>query len=315
MPYRHGYQTSVLLSTMDQMSVPEYKSAAAVLDDLTRRLATFTPELQKAAAHVLQNSNTISVTSIRNMAQGAEVKPNTLVRMARALGFDGYEDFRKPFREQVMRGREDFPDRARWLQSLSKGGKLASLYSQMASTSIDNIERLFSGIEVSEMRRLGTAVTVARSTYVLGLGFVSSVTRNFAYLANMAVGNIVVIPREGSLPVDGLVRAEKDDLFIAMTFKPYRREVIEAVELAHRYGIRVVGISDSPASPILVRADHRFVIPTDTPQFFPSIVALTAFFETLLAFVVAEAKADAVGDIERFHQRRHELGVYWKEEP
>jgi len=125
---------------------------------------------------------------------------------------------------------------------------------------------------------------------------------------------VFAIPREGSLPIDGLVRADKGDVLIAMTFKPYRREVVEAVELARSYGIKVVGISDSPASPILVRADQRFVIPTDTPQFFPSTVALTALFETIMAFVVAEAEADAISNIERFHQRRHELGVYWKEE-
>ncbi|PBC04140.1 silent information regulator protein Sir2 [Mesorhizobium sp. WSM3860] len=300
---------------MKHMNVPNGKTATTVLDDLTSRLSTFTPELQKAAAHVLENSNMISITSIRRMAQGADVKPNTLVRMARALGFDGYEDFRRPFREQVMRGREDFPDRARWLQSLSKGGKLASLYSQMASTSIENIEGLFSGTSASEIKQLADAIVKARTTYVLGLGFASSVARNFAYLASMAVDSVVAIPREGSLPVDGLVRAEKGDLLIAMTFKPYRREVVEAVDLARAYGIKVVGISDSPASPILARADQRFVIPTDTPQFFPSTVALTALFETIVAFVVAEAAADAVSNIERFHKRRYELGVYWKEEP
>lgn len=296
------------------MNVPHIKTAAAVLNDLTSRLSTFPPELQKAAAHVLENSNMISITSIRSMAQGADVKPNTLVRMACALGFEGYEDFRQPFREQVIRGREDFPDRARWLQSLSKGGKLASLYSQMASTSIENIEDLFSGTNATEIKRLADAIVKARTTFVLGVGFANSIARNFAYLASMAVGSVVAIPRGGALPVDGLVRAEKNDLLIAMTFKPYRREVVEAVDVACSYGIKVVGISDSPASPIMALANQRFVVPTDTPQFFPSTVALTALFETILAFVVAEAGVDAINNIERFHRRRSELGVYWNED-
>lgn len=299
---------------MKRISVPSQRSASDVLDDLRGRLGTFTPELSKAATHVLENSNLISITSIRSMANGAGVKPNTLVRMARALDFEGYEDFRRPFREQVMRGREDFPDRARWLQSLSKGGKLASLYSQMASTSIENIEGLFSSTSATEIKKLADAIVKARTTYVLGVGFASSIARNFAYLAGMAVGGVVAIPREGSLPVDGLVRAEKGDILIAMTFKPYRREIVEAVDAARSYGMKIVGISDSPASPILIRADHRFVIPTNTPQFFPSTVAVTALFETIMAFVVAEAESDAVNNIERFHQRRDELGVYWKDE-
>ena len=48
----------------------------------------------------------------------------------------------------------------------------------------------------------------------------------------MALENIVALPRDGSEPVDGLLRAGPGDCLIAMTFKPYRREVVEAVEAA-----------------------------------------------------------------------------------
>ncbi|MEP5358429.1 MAG: MurR/RpiR family transcriptional regulator [Nitratireductor sp.] len=297
------------------MNVPLPKSPAEVLAELANRLSSFTPELQKAATHILENSNLVSVSSIRKMAQDADVKPNTLVRMARTLGFEGYEDFRKPFREQVIRGREDFPDRARWLQSLSKGGKLASLYADMAAASIENIESLFSDTDAKSVKAAGDAVIKARTTYVLGVGIANVIAGNFAYLAGMAVGSVVAIPRDGSLPVDGLVRADKNDVLMAMTFKPYRREVVEAVDVAVAHGMKVIGISDSPASPILAKARHRFVVPMDTPQFFTSTVALTALLETIMAFVVAEAGPEAVSNIERFHRRRHELGIYWSEEP
>ncbi|WP_238719967.1 MurR/RpiR family transcriptional regulator [Nitratireductor alexandrii] len=297
------------------MNVPLPKSPAEVLAELANRLSSFTPELQKAATHILENSNLVSVSSIRKMAQDADVKPNTLVRMARTLGFEGYEDFRKPFREQVIRGREDFPDRARWLQSLSKGGKLASLYADMAAASIENIESLFSDTDAKSVKAAADAVIKARTTYVLGVGIANVIAGNFAYLAGMAVGSVVAIPRDGSLPVDGLVRANKNDVLMAMTFKPYRREVVEAVDVAVAHGMKVIGISDSPASPILAKARHRFVVPMDTPQFFTSTVALTALLETIMAFVVAEAGPEAVSNIERFHRRRHELGIYWSEEP
>ena len=38
-------------------------------------------------------------------------------------------------------------------------------------------------------------------------------------------------------------------MLIAMTFKPYRREVVEAVAVAREQGVAVIGISDSPAAP------------------------------------------------------------------
>ena len=113
----------------------------------------------------------------------------------------------------------------------------------------------------------------------------------------MALDNIVALPRDGSEPVDGLLRAGPGDCLIAMTFKPYRREVVEAVAAAREQGVAIIAISDSPAAPHFAGARHTFLVPVDTPQFFTSTVALSAFLETLMAFVIAGAPAKAVKDI------------------
>lgn len=286
---------------------------ADVLARLAEALDALTPEVRKAASYILEHPNEVGISSIREIADAAGVKPNTFVRMARTIGFDGYDTFREPFREEIRQGGENFPDRARWLQSLGQGGKLNGLYAQLASASIANIEALFSLTEVSALKAAADEIVAAQSTYVLGVGIANPLARNFAYLAGMAVGTVSSIPRDGSLPVDGLVRAGKGDVLLAMTFKPYRREVVEAVEVALDQGMTVIGVSDSLASPIFRGATHRFAVPVDTPQFFTSTVALSAFLEALMAFVIADAAPEVIANIERFHQRRHELGIYCEE--
>ena len=288
-------------------------SSTAILDRLADRFEKLTPELRKAASYVLENPGAIGVSSAREIAKAANVKPNTLVRLARVSGFDGYDGFRQPFRDEIREGRDNFPDRAQWLQSLSKGGHLSGLYSDLAAAALDNIEGFFSSASADDFKQAADEILAARATYVLGVGISSVFARNFAYLVSMAVDNVREIPRDGSMPVDGLVKAGEGDVLLAMTFKPYRREVVEAVEAALEQGVTVIGISDSPASPLLTRAKHRFVIPTDTPQFFTSTVAVAAFLETLVAFVVADADKQAVSNIKRFHERRRELGIYWDE--
>ena len=233
---------------MNDMIVPsnfENPAPADVLERLAGEMRELTPQLRKAAAYVLENPNEIGVSSIRQIADAAEVKPNTLVRMARTVGFDGFEEFRRPFREEIRQGRDNFPDRARWLQSLSRGGKLDGLYADIAAASIANIEGLFSGTNAEAIKAAADEIVEARATYVLGVGIANPLARNFAYLAGMAVDTVRSIPRDGSLPVDSLVRARKGDVLVAMTFKPYRREVVEAVELALAEGVTVIGISDS----------------------------------------------------------------------
>ena len=301
---------------MNDMNIPSSDEIAPsrVLEQLAGQLRELTPEVRKAASYVLENPNDVSVSSIREIADAAQVKPNTFVRMARMIGFEGYEDFRRPFREEIRQGRESFPDRARWLQSLAKGGKLDGLYVQMAAAAIENVEGLFASTGVNALKAAADEIVEARSTYVLGVGIANALARNFAYLAGMAVGTVTALPRDGSPPVDGLVRAGEGDVLIAMTFKPYRREVVEAVAVAVEQGVTVIGISDSLASPVLQGAAHRFVVPVEAPQFFTSTVALSAFLETLMAFVIADAPPEVIANIERFHQRRHELGIYSSEE-
>ncbi|MEX3011860.1 MurR/RpiR family transcriptional regulator [Hoeflea sp. TYP-13] len=298
------------------MNVPNTVSQPpqAVLEALSAELENLTPETRKAAAYVLENPNDVSVSSIREIADAANVKPNTFVRMARSVGFDGYEDFREPFRDEIRKGGVSFPDRARWLQSLAKGGELSKLYADMAASAIRNIEETFAATSDGAMKLAADAIVAARRTFVLGVGVNSSNARNFTYLADMAVDTIEAIPRYGSNAIDDLARAEAGDVLIAMTCKPYRSEVVDAVELAREQGLTIIAISDSPASPIVIAGDHAFVIDADTPQFFPSSVATIALLETLMAFVIADADPKVISNIERFHARRHALGIYSADE-
>lgn len=299
---------------MKHASLPSPATTAEMLERLQSLRADLTPELRKTAEFMLDKPNEIGVSSIRQLAARADVKPNTLVRLSRALGMKSYDSFREVFRSEIRQGREAYPDRARWLQSLSQQGQLGGLYAASAEASIDNLEGFFAATAHGAIEKTAQTIVAARRTYVLGVGVTNAVAHNFAYLAGMAIDGVRALPNGGTLPVDGLARADHHDVLIAMTFSPYRREVVDAVTVARSQGVTIIAISDSFACPIMAHAGQRFIVPTDTPQFFTSTVALTAFFEVLLAFVIAAAGDDVVASIEAFHSRRHTLGIYVDEE-
>jgi DNA-binding MurR/RpiR family transcriptional regulator len=254
------------------------------------------------------------VSTVREIAEAARVKPNTLVRMARQIGFDGYDDFREPFREAIRQGHASFPTRARLLQDIGKQGELGGLYADMVASALRNVEETFAGIDADTLRQAGEAIWNSRNVFTLGVGVNNANARNFTYLASTGMMQFHSIPKPGSVPVDDIAWADERDVLIAITCRPYRREVVEAVGVAREQGMRVIGISDSPASPIIRHADHGFVVAVDTPQFFPSSVSTIAVLETLLSFVIASASGEIVGRVEKFHQRRHQLGIY-QEDP
>ena len=284
--------------------------SSAILDRLTADLPSLSPEAQKAATFMLEHPMEIGVSTVREIAAAAQVKPNTLVRLARVLGFEGYDDFRAPFRDAIRNSPPGFESRARWLQDLRAEGRLGDLYADTVQTALRSIEDTFAGITPDMLAAAADTIWTAQHVYTLGVGVNNANARNFTYLASTGMIQFHAIPRPGNTALDDLAFAGPQDVLIAMTSKPYRTEVIDAVHVAREQGVTLIGISDSPASPILHAAQHRFIAHTDSPQFFPSSVATIALLETLLSFVIAAASPDIVERVETFHARRFALGLY-----
>ena len=191
---------------------------------------------------------------MREIAQAANVKPNTFVRMARQIGYDSYEDFRASFGEAIRKGMVSFPDCARWLQGIRRSGEMGKLYAEMVHSALCNIEETFAGIDADRLQKTAEAIWAARRVYTLGVGVNNSNARNFNYLASTGMVDFHATPRPGSTAIDDLAWADDRDIPIAITCDPYRQEAVETVTLARQQGLTVVGLSDSPASLIVLSA-------------------------------------------------------------
>ena len=284
--------------------------SSSVLGQLSSALPELSPEARKAATYVLENPLDVGVSTVREIANAANVKPNTLVRMARAIGYEGYDDFREPFRDAIRKGTPAFESRVQWLQDTRAAGRLGDLYADMVQSTLRNIEDTFANISPDALAAAAKDIWEARSVYTLGVGVNNSNARSFTYLASTGMVDFHTIPRPGNNATDDLAFAGSKDVLIAITCKPFRTEVVEAVAVAREQGMTIISLSDSPASPIFQAADHSFLVAAETPQFFPSSVATVGLLETLLSFVIASATPEIVQRVERFHTRRFDLGIY-----
>ena len=285
-------------------------NSAAVLSAITSAYDGLSPQLQIAARFVLDHPREVAVSSMRQVADDAGVKPNTLVRLARELGFEGYDDLRQHFQRDVTRTGASFPSKARWLHSLAAGGRYSTLLAEMAGASLANVEEVFSSVAADDLKTVAGLVLKARRTAVLGVGTAQPLAQNFCYVASMIVPNLVAIPAGPGVPIDDVVHLGPSDVLLAMTFAPYRVEVVAATRLAAERGATVIAITDSLVAPIALLAEHTFVVPTRTPQYFSSMIGTLALLETLLAFMAADIETDASTAIEEFHQRREAAGLY-----
>jgi len=286
------------------------ETADGILKRLGEEFTQLTPQLRKAARYLLDHPHEAGVQSMRAVAAAAGVQPNTLVRLARHLGYPGYEDLRERFRDFLRAGLGGFKDRAEWLQSLAREGGGGAIVSQMAAAQLQNLEQMFQRQPVADLEQAADWILAARRVFILGVGAAYPLAFSFWYVARMAFDHLLVLPRHGSLPGDDLARIGAHDVLMAMTFQPYRNEILQAAGLACARDARVIGITDSQGSPLAREVDLALLTPIHTPQFFQSNSAVMALLETLTAVLVSRAGQQAAARIEDFHRQRWDAGIY-----
>ena len=117
---------------------------------LVDSFSTLTPELQKAARYMLENPEEIGLSSMRTVAREAGVKPATVSRLSKTLGFKEYEQLREPFRQRLRKAEPEFAARLQAMQRRGIGDG-ERLFAELREQEIDNVERSLSDASYSAL--------------------------------------------------------------------------------------------------------------------------------------------------------------------
>ena len=285
----------------------------SLIDRLAVDYPGLSPQLRQAAKFVLDSPAEVAIRSMRQVAALAGVAPSTMLRLAKAIDFSSYEAFRKPFQEAMRKRGEGFGDRARWLQKMAKHSDSGALLSSMARADIANVESAFQSNEPETFVNAAQLIRSARQTFVVAAAGAYGFAYYFHYIGRMALPNLRIASIHAGSLIDDLVDLGPSDAVVAVTMRPYTAVTVHAAAFARDRGARVIAISDSHSSPLARGAACLLLIPTQSPQFFPSYTAAVAVLETLAAFIVADGDKRTVAkiaDVERF---RYSADIYWDE--
>ncbi|MXZ79897.1 MAG: MurR/RpiR family transcriptional regulator [Gammaproteobacteria bacterium] len=290
------------------------ESQEAVVERLLEMYEELPAKLQVAARYIIDHPHEVGISTMRNLAAEARIHPNSFVRLARQLGFSGHEEMRERFRDFVRSGSGSSTDRVMRLQNLERKGGTSRIVAGIAESIFNNHEQTVDSLDVRTLERAAKWMLESDRVYVLGLGAGYPLAYNFWYVARMIREHFILIPRHGSLPMDDMLHARRDDLLFCMTFQPYRTDVINTMRFVRDLGVRVIGLSDSPTATICREADLGLFAPTHTPHFFHSNCAVIGLLEILCAILVAKGGEEAARHVDEFNTLRWETGIY-EEQP
>lgn len=154
-----------------------------VYTDLREKLisdyATLSPQMQKAARHILDHPNDVALRSMRALARAANVPPSTVTRLMAAIGVDTWQQFRDSYQNRLLDLPASYAHRARALQNSDADiHRDAHLLQSIAQAEIANIGQVFAPEMCERMK--DACEHIARARQVLSSGVVRPIRRRIS---------------------------------------------------------------------------------------------------------------------------------------
>lgn len=224
-----------------------------VLTTVRRKYDELTHSQKRIAEAIVEDPEFVAFATVDKLADRLDVAPSTVVRFAYKIGFSGYPDLQERIR-RVVRGQ---------MRSASTGpggdstaaSHLTAAQAQSLNHDLDNLRQTLLALEPELITAAVKLIVDARQIFVVG-GYASGALASYTALTlERARDQVYLIENRGGRQIPALFQADSRDLLLAIGFAPYSTATVEIIELAKQRGLRLVGITDTPISPVGQRVD------------------------------------------------------------
>ncbi len=259
---------------------------AALRTRILERAGALPRRLGQVAGYALDNPDEIAFGTAASIASAAEVQPSTLVRLAQALGYQGFSDLQEVFRSRLRDRILNYDERLAQLRehglSASKTGLLLEGFTEAATRSVADLRQK---ADPAALERAVDLLAAAETIYLIGLRRSFPITSYMAYaMGKLGIRNILVDGIAG-LGSEQASFISARDAALVVSFTPYANETITLAGAVKSRSARIVSITNSAFSPIAPLADCWLEIVEANFEGFRSMAATMALAMTLTVAV------------------------------
>ncbi len=279
------------------------------LELLRRSLPELPGRLKEAGNYIVDHEFDAATRSMREIAQVAGLQPATFTRLAQAIGYSGWDDFRASLIE-IQRGERFGPFSARANRSARAGSGIGQ-YPHFIGNMMDADSAAIARIAPDAILRAAQVLAKAPRIWVAGFRSCRSVAALFHYQMRLFRPDDLRLVG-GTGPEDCDFGAFKpSDAIVAIGFEPYSRASVLTSQSARAAGCTLVVIADRASAPIAEGADHVLIFEAaDTPAFFPSLTGAIAIAQALVAVAFELGGKECSVRLRQTEARLSELSQY-----
>ena len=238
-----------------------------------------TPAQRRIMQYIVDHYDEAIFLTASQLAGKAGVSEATVVRLAQALGFDGYPGMQRKFRQGLQ---DRLSTVTRLEHTVDHVGKTGDVVVKVLQEDIHNLSQTLKNISLDIFERAVADLQSAKRIYVVGLRGAHAPALTLAtYLRFLGKEAHLLVPGHGEMwdIVQGLGRS---DLVVGISFPRYTQVTLEVLQHARKKRARVGAITDSPLSPLARHAHWVLTATCRLDSYIESFTAATSLINALL---------------------------------
>jgi len=257
---------------------------ASVIKDSYER---FPRQMRVAARWLVDHPTEVALLSMREQARRARVPPATLTRLAKRLGFDGFDKLKEVFADNVRKQPESFQGHAEELRARREIEGDSVLICETVKALHGHLNRFGQPPAIAALSAAADLMVQARQTFCIGRRSSFPVAYLMHYVGSLLGSPTILIDGIGGVSNDALWSLGPKDAVLAVTVSPYTRFTVQAAEFAVSRGAKVVALTDSDLSPIAKLSEVVMRVRTEIPSFIHTMTPAFVAVECLLKLIAA----------------------------
>lgn len=216
---------------------------------------------KRAADYVLENMGDIPRMSIVEVAEKADVSQPTIIRFVRAIGYEGYREFRVAVAEEIGSKGVNSP---LYGFNINRNNKIDEIPSKIIGTATDKLEKTLKTISVENYKKAVKAITEAEKIVIFYV-------ENSAVTAYDLMTKLVYLGINCNIYDDYYLQSvaansmNEKDLAIAVSYSGCSRNTVDVLKEARNRNAQTLVITNFEHSVISEYGD--IVLTCDNEQF------------------------------------------------
>jgi DNA-binding MurR/RpiR family transcriptional regulator len=244
-------------------------SIAGRYPDLSRRL-------QQVAEYALAHPDDMALETIAVIADRAGVPPSSLIRFAKALGFDGFSEMQRLFRARLVDRAPSYSERIRSLRARHERADRpvpSVVLDDFVAASIEALERVRRELPPERLERALQILAKAEGIYVAAQRRSFPVAAYLSYLLSQLERRSHLLDSVGGMLEQQARAIGRGDALIAVSFRSYAPEILTLLQRCTERGVPAIVITDGPLSPLTRFATVSFEVIEAEVETFRSLSA------------------------------------------